>query len=203
MRNVPATYTLEPIDTSRVELNAEVAALTERLAGNAHDQWARRRLAEGWKWGPRRDDEKKEHPCLAPYADLPETEKEYDRVAAMETLKAVLALGYRIESPQSPLLEPQADSELQNLLGRLHDASGDMAGLLALWRVRGEQEALWGRSPEPYRHLADRLLSLGRHLSPPRWSARGSAPGLETFACANSTGWPRCAVGRPSEPIAS
>jgi RyR domain-containing protein len=74
MRDRPAPYTPEPIDTSTVELNAGVQALTERLAQNAHDQWARRRLAEGWKWGPGRDDHNKEHPCLVPYADLPETE---------------------------------------------------------------------------------------------------------------------------------
>lgn len=34
-----------------------------------------------------------------PYADLPEFEKEYDRRAAMETLKEIIALGYRIEPP--------------------------------------------------------------------------------------------------------
>jgi len=69
------------------------------LARNAHDIWARQRLADGWRFGPRRDDAKKEHPCLVPYEDLPESEKVYDRSAAMETLKAILALGYRIMKP--------------------------------------------------------------------------------------------------------
>jgi retron-type reverse transcriptase len=44
-----------------------------------------------------------QHPDLVAYADLPETEKTYDRNAAMETLKAVLALGYRIDTcPDAP-----------------------------------------------------------------------------------------------------
>ena len=32
-----------------------------------------------------------------PYDDLPASEKEYDRNAALETLKAIIALGYRIQ----------------------------------------------------------------------------------------------------------
>jgi len=92
-------YRPEPIDTSGITLCQEVRDLTELLARNAHDIWARQRLADGWRFGPRRDDAKKEHPCLVPYEDLPESEKVYDRSAAMETLKAILALGYRIMKP--------------------------------------------------------------------------------------------------------
>ncbi|HEV8070382.1 MAG TPA: RyR domain-containing protein [Planctomycetaceae bacterium] len=89
-------YEPKPIDTSEVELSPEIEKLTERLAENSHDQWARQRIKDGWKYGPRRDDAKKEHPCLIPYAELPESEKEYDRNSAMETLKAIMAMGYRI-----------------------------------------------------------------------------------------------------------
>jgi RyR domain len=91
-------YKPEPIPTGSVRLSPEIVELTERLAKNAHDIWApRQRLADGWSYGPRRDDAAKEHPSLIPYEDLPESEKQYDRNAALETLKAVLALGYRIE----------------------------------------------------------------------------------------------------------
>jgi hypothetical protein len=89
-------YTPQPIATATVTLPQEIRDLTERLAENAHDIWACQRLQDGWKHGPKRDDAKKEHPCLVPYEDLPESEKQYDRSAAMETLKAILALGYRI-----------------------------------------------------------------------------------------------------------
>jgi len=88
-------YTPRPIDTSHVALSPEVAALVERLAENAHDRWAQRRLGEGWTLGPR-NDAAKTHPCLIPYADLPESEKQYDRDAAVETIKVMLALGFRI-----------------------------------------------------------------------------------------------------------
>ncbi len=90
-------YKPQPIDTSDAQLNEEILELTEQLAENAHDVWARRRLAEGWRYGPQRDEAKKEHPSLISYEDLSESEREYDRSVAMETLKAILILGYRIE----------------------------------------------------------------------------------------------------------
>jgi hypothetical protein len=96
MRYLPA-----PIDTRAVTLPPELAALTERLAENTHDIWAAQRMKDGWRWGPQRDDQKKLHPCLVPYAELPEAEKEYDRVAAIGTLRAILALGYEIKPPSN------------------------------------------------------------------------------------------------------
>jgi DNA-binding response OmpR family regulator len=91
------SYEPKPIDTSKVTLTEGVLELTELLAENAHEVWARQRLAEGWRYGSERSDARKEHPCLVPYEQLPESEKEYDRQAAMETIKAILALGYRLE----------------------------------------------------------------------------------------------------------
>jgi RyR domain len=93
-------YQPKPIDTSSITLPQDLSDLTERLAENAHDNWAKQRMADGWTHGSKRDDAKKEHPCLVPYAELPESEKQYDRNAAMETLKAIFALGYRIEPPK-------------------------------------------------------------------------------------------------------
>lgn len=89
-------YRPRPINTKKVELAPDLLKLTERLAKNAHDNWAKQRLAEGWTYGPKRNDKTKQHPDLVPYKDLPDSEKEYDRKAAMETLKAIVALGYRI-----------------------------------------------------------------------------------------------------------
>ena len=90
-------YKPTPLDTSRVQLTRELATLIERIAENTHDVWAARRLAEGWRYGAHRDDERKLHPGLVPYADLSEAEREYDRATAMETLKAVVLLGFRID----------------------------------------------------------------------------------------------------------
>ena len=94
------TYQPHPLSTEGVELPPELLALTERLAENSHDLWAAQRLGQGWRHGPQRDDAQKLHPCLVPYGQLPESEKEYDRIAALGTLKTILRLGYRILPPQ-------------------------------------------------------------------------------------------------------
>jgi RyR domain len=47
--------------------------------------------------GSLRDDAMKKHPNLVPYGELSDAEKHYDRDTAMETLRAIIALGYRIE----------------------------------------------------------------------------------------------------------
>lgn len=94
------SYSPTPMNTAGLELPAELAALTERLAENAHDLWALERMAQGWSYGPTRDDARKLHPCLLPYADLADSEREFDRVTALGTLRAILALGYRILPPQ-------------------------------------------------------------------------------------------------------
>ena len=90
-------YIPQPLDTSGIELSPELQELTEQIAANVHEVWAATRMAEGWKHGKKRSDERKEHPCLVPYDELPEHEKEYDRKTAVETLKAIELLGFRIE----------------------------------------------------------------------------------------------------------
>jgi hypothetical protein len=94
------TYTPKPLDTSSIELPAALQELLERLAENTHDVWAATRIEQGWSFGPSRDDAAKKHPCLAPYDQLPESEKEYDRKTAAETLKAILKLEYAIKEPK-------------------------------------------------------------------------------------------------------
>lgn len=89
-------YEPKPEDTSDVELTEEIMVLREKLAENAHEVWARQRISEGWKYGEKRNDDAKEHPCLIPYEMLSDSEKEYDRNAAMETLKLIKKLGYEI-----------------------------------------------------------------------------------------------------------
>ena len=90
-------YTPKPINTDHIELPEELLELTEKIAENVHEVWSENRIREGWTYGKKRDDDKKETPCLVPYADLPEIEKDYDRKTAMETIKLILSLGYRLE----------------------------------------------------------------------------------------------------------
>jgi hypothetical protein len=96
------SYQPMPIDTTKVVLPRDLLALTERLAEHTHDTWARRRLADGWTYGPCRDDANKQHPGLVPYADLSDAEQEYDRATAFQALKAIVALGYRIVRDGDP-----------------------------------------------------------------------------------------------------
>lgn len=89
-------YMPKPIDTTDILLSPELLTLTEKIAENVHDVWAVGRIAEGWTYGPVRDDSKKKTPCLVPYTELPESEKDYDRNTALETLKLIKKLGYEI-----------------------------------------------------------------------------------------------------------
>lgn len=95
----PSEYEPQPLRTGAVLLPAALADHTERLARHVHDVWARRRLQEGWSWGPERDDAARTHPGLVAYEELSEAEKEYDRQTALESLRAIVALGYRIVPP--------------------------------------------------------------------------------------------------------
>lgn len=90
-------YIPNPIDTKDVELPAELMALGERIARNVHDVWARSRIEQGWVYGPMRNEEERVTPCLVDYDELSEEEKEYDRSTAMETLKLIVKMGYKIE----------------------------------------------------------------------------------------------------------
>jgi hypothetical protein len=91
-------YKPKPINTMGIELPEDILKLVEKLAENAHDVWALQRKKDGWTKGPSRDDKLLQHPCLVPYEELEEAEKEYDRKMALETLKTILALGFGIEN---------------------------------------------------------------------------------------------------------
>lgn len=94
MRKGP--YNPQSIDISDVVLPLELEDLIEALAENVHNTWAKGRIDDGWAYGPMRDDVKKHHPCLVPYGELSESEKEYDRNTAILTLKFIVKKGYAI-----------------------------------------------------------------------------------------------------------
>ena len=97
MKENKLDYNPEPMDLSSVDLPESLIQLSERIAENVHEVWAKARMDEGWTYGEKRDDIHKKHPCLVPYDELPEEEKEYDRNTAMNTIKMVKKLGFRIE----------------------------------------------------------------------------------------------------------
>ncbi|MFM9962062.1 MAG: RyR domain-containing protein [Planctomycetaceae bacterium] len=172
--SIMETYQPQPRDTSGVKLPDEIVKLTEDLAEHIHDKWAQQRIAEHWKYGPQRNDTKQEHPCLVPYDKLPVTEQEYDRTTALEALKAIIALGYRIvplatcnAGESGPSQQEQARANQLAMLTKLRAISGtkeELPELLKTWGARDNDELMWQVSPDLYRHLGLRLLKLGAAL---------------------------------------
>lgn len=89
-------YIPKPADTQSVKLPEELLPLVEEMAKNVHEVWSQNRINDGWTYGPVRDDDRKTHPCLVPYEDLPESEKAYDRATSQETLKFILSKNFHI-----------------------------------------------------------------------------------------------------------
>ena len=76
-----------------------VRGYMEWIGEQIHEQWAENRIREGWEYGSRYDGEQKKHPCLVPYEQLPESEKEYDRCTAAHTIRLLLHAGFQILPP--------------------------------------------------------------------------------------------------------
>ncbi len=163
-------YKPEPFDASNITLSREISDLRDLLARNAHENWAKLRMAEGWRYGPYRNDASKEHPGLIPFEELPESEKEYDRQTALETIKTLLALGYTLQSPAggSPAAAPGRlpvvlNTEPHKLLQLLQDpAQQDRASLQRLWRAH--EPDTWAGNADAYKVLAERTLKAGEPL---------------------------------------
>ena len=89
-------YEPHPVKLSDVIIDDDLDELQEAIAENAHEVWAEARIKEGWTYGRERDDALKKHPDLIPYSALPDSEKEYDRIMARETIRLVKKLGFDI-----------------------------------------------------------------------------------------------------------
>jgi hypothetical protein len=93
-------YQPNPICTHGVVLTHELAQTLEAIAMNTHDVWAKGRMDEGWVYGDTHDVEKKTHPSLVSYHELPESEKDYDRRTSLQVIKYLLKMGYTIIPPK-------------------------------------------------------------------------------------------------------
>lgn len=45
-----------------------------------HENWVAEKIEDGWVYGPEKDEEKKEHPCLKPYDELPQAQRVKDHL---------------------------------------------------------------------------------------------------------------------------
>lgn len=65
------------------------------LAGNtpeqSHESWLAEKAATGWKYGPVKNPDAKEHPCFVPYSELPPEQQAKDHlfVATVRTMAAL------------------------------------------------------------------------------------------------------------------
>lgn len=97
-------YIPKPIETTDIILPESLNKLAEKIAENVHEVWSAGRMDNGWTYGTQRDDEHKKHPCLVPYSELSEMEKDYDRRTSQETLKLILKLGFSITTSQDAII---------------------------------------------------------------------------------------------------
>lgn len=107
-------YNPRPVDLDDVELSTDLLDLREAIAENAHEVWADKRQEEGWTYGPQRDDEKKQNPDMVPYSMLPDSEKEYDRRMAFDTIKLMKKLGYDIIRHRDTQLHAELMRKINN-----------------------------------------------------------------------------------------
>lgn len=70
----------------------------------SHQSWLAQKQAEGWVFGKVKDPEKKTHPCMKPYAELPQEQKIKDALFT-GVLRAIAPV---IEVPQKE--EPKQES---------------------------------------------------------------------------------------------
>lgn len=45
---------------------------------NSHENWLKDKERDGWKYGPEKNADKKEHPCFRPYSELPQEQRSKD-----------------------------------------------------------------------------------------------------------------------------
>jgi len=96
LRDADGHYTPKPIPVDKVTLPPEIEQLTEYIAENAHEEWAKQRIKEGWTYAEKKDKKLKQTPDLVPYCELLDSEKAYDRRMAMNTIRALYKIGYII-----------------------------------------------------------------------------------------------------------
>ena len=149
------------IDTSRIDLPSDLHDLVEILAENTHGVWAQQRLLDGWSHGPERDNVGKRHSCLVPYQELQESEKQYERNTAVETVKLILKLGYNLVPPNTTR-DMQNGSPIPSHSQFLDQIDSlNLSSLIPLWRSHTPGE--WSNL-EVYKHLGQRVLKLGEPL---------------------------------------
>lgn len=156
-------YNPRPIDTSGVKLPGSIRKLIESLAESNHDHWVLKRISEGWTYGHSRSDKKKTNPGIVPYSGLSESEKEYDRKTAVEALKSIIALGYKIEGSHPKSSSGNIANNINIFLRKLKEPESlKLCDLIQIWKFLSSNR--WSGSSEIYEILSNTLLERGEPL---------------------------------------
>jgi hypothetical protein len=70
-------------------------ALNGNTPEQSHESWLKEKAETGWKYGPVKDPEKKEHPCFVPYNELPPEQRHKDTLF-LTVVRAVAAALLRV-----------------------------------------------------------------------------------------------------------
>ena len=91
---VGLTFDLEKSSVPTVDEFDEETVLL--LAENEHIRWMQEKLVNGWVYAPVRDNEKKHHPLLVPYKQLPPEEQQKDINAVKNIIPLLKSIGLRV-----------------------------------------------------------------------------------------------------------
>jgi hypothetical protein len=85
-----------------------------RKPEDSHENWRRVKEGEGWKYGPVKDAEKREHPCLVPFHELP-WEQQVKDYLFVNIARTLCLEPYRVyETPEivPPAVNPSTVTEM-------------------------------------------------------------------------------------------
>lgn len=143
----------------QIELSPSLLRLAENLSKIQHEQQQQDLPADG----PRKISQQISEPSPDPisYENLPDTDKQSAIKTAQETLKVVLALGYKILEPEQQLVHK--DSVLKTVTAQIDfDAATSVDHLVSIWHSRNHE--LWQAQPDLFLVAGKRMLSAGEPL---------------------------------------
>jgi len=149
------------MDTTDIELPKDFQELVEILAEKTYDIRVRQRVSKARPSAGVRA-RTKSPAKVRPYDELSDREKQDDRNNAIETLKLILSLGYRLDRATK---DPASESDLTQIPSPQafdHVDALNVQSLIALWQAHSPED--WEKTPELYHRLGRRLLKLGEPL---------------------------------------
>lgn len=140
--------------------------ILEKLAEAAHQAYCDGKKRDGWRYGEKKDEEKKTHPWLVPYNDLPELAKEANRVNVRTIPQKLAAAGYIMIPSHSnqPALEfPVGDIEK---LAKLEHELWMSAKLVSGFKLgkATEEDPLRNESLVEWEQLTDEIKQIDRDM---------------------------------------